>query len=85
MREGDVGSVRRMMRLGTSAVAVGAVLFGLPAVLAAAAGWPLPTYLPVPADVVLAIEQGNIPSSFVLKALALVGWVIWAQFVWAIL
>jgi nucleoid-associated protein YgaU len=74
-----------MRRLGTGAAAVVAVLFGLPVILASAAGWPLPTYLPVPADVVLAVEQGNIPSSFVLKALTLVGWVIWAQFVWAIL
>lgn len=77
--------VRRMMRLVAGAVAVIAVLCGLPAVLAAAAGWPLPTYVPVPADVVLAIEQGNIPSSFVLKALALVGWLVWAQFAWAVL
>lgn len=85
MKEGDVSGVKRAVRFLTGMVAVIAMLVGMPALLVAAAGWPLPTYVPKPADVILAIEQSNIPSSFVLKALAFIGWLVWAQFAWATL
>ena len=80
-----MSGVKRAVRFLTGLVAVIAMLVGMPALLVAAAGWPLPTYVPKPADVILAIEQGNIPSSFVLKALAFIGWLVWAQFAWATL
>ena len=85
MREGDVNGVRRAIRFLASLAAVVAMLIGVPALLIVAAGWPLPTYLPDPADVILAIEQGNIPSTFVVHALAVVGWIVWLQFAWAML
>lgn len=80
-----MNGVRRAIRFLASLAAVVAMLIGVPALLIVAAGWPLPTYLPDPADVILAIEQGNIPSTFVVHALAVVGWIVWLQFAWAML
>lgn len=73
----------RLVRFVFGVVAVLAVLVGIPLMLVKVAGWPLPTYLPDPTDVVTAIEQRNIPSTFVIKSLAVLLWVIWVQFAWA--
>lgn len=73
----------RLMRFVFGVVAVGAVLVGIPLMLVKIAGWPLPTYVPDPTDVMTAIEQRNIPSTFVIKVLAVLLWLIWAQFAWA--
>jgi nucleoid-associated protein YgaU/DNA-binding SARP family transcriptional activator len=71
------------MRFVFGMVAVAAVLVGIPLLLVTIAGWPLPTYVPKPTDVMTAIEQRNIPSTFVVKALAVLLWFLWAQFAWA--
>lgn len=73
----------RVMRFVFGVVAVSAVLVGIPLLLVKIAGWPLPTYVPDPTDVMTAIEQRNIPSTFVIKALAVLLWLIWVQFAWA--
>lgn len=73
----------RLMRFVFGMVAVVAVLVGIPLLLVTIAGWPLPTYVPKPTDVMTAIEQRNIPSTFVVKALAVLLWLLWAQFAWA--
>ncbi len=73
----------RVMRFVFGVVAVSAVLVGIPLMLVKIAGWPLPTYVPDPTDVMTAIEQRNIPSTFVIKALAVLLWLIWVQFAWA--
>ena len=73
----------RVMRFVFGVIAVSAVLVGIPLMLVKIAGWPLPTYVPDPTDVMTAIEQRNIPSTFVIKALAVLLWLIWVQFAWA--
>lgn len=73
----------RLMRFVVGVVAVAAVLVGIPLMLVKIAGWPLPSYFPNPADVMTAIQQRNIPSTFVVKALAVLLWLLWAQFAWA--
>lgn len=73
----------KLTRFVIGVAAVTAVLVGIPLMLMKIAGWPLPTYLPAPADVVTAVQQRNIPSTFVVKALAVVLWLLWVQFAWA--
>lgn len=78
-----MGSLRSFGRRLAIGGALGLVLVGVPTMSIRLVGWPLPTYVPDPEDVLLAVQQGNIPSSFVVKALAAVLWVVWAQFAWA--
>lgn len=73
----------RLVRFVFGVVAVAAVFVGIPLMLVKIAGWPLPTYVPDPTDVMTAIEQHNIPSTFVIKALAVLLWLLWVQFAWA--
>lgn len=78
-----MGSLRSFGRRLAIGGALGLVLIGVPIMSIRLVGWPLPTYVPDPGDVLLAVQQGNIPSTFVVKALAAVLWVVWAQFAWA--
>lgn len=78
-----MGSLRSFGRRLAVGGALGLVLVGVPIMSIRLVGWPLPTYVPDPGDVLLAAQQGNIPSSFVVKTLAAVLWVVWAQFAWA--
>ena len=78
-----MGSLRSFGRRLAIGGALGLVLAGVPIMSIRLVGWPLPTSVPDPGDVLLAIQQGNIPSSFVVKAIAAVLWLVWAQFAWA--
>lgn len=54
--------------------------FGIPALLARAAGWPLPRRLPAVSAIGDALTGGWRPDDrVVISVLALVGWVVWAQ------
>ena len=54
--------------------------FGIPALLARAAGWPLPRRLPAVSVIGEALTGGWRPDDrVVISVLALVGWVVWAQ------
>ncbi len=61
-----------------------AITIGIPAVLVRVAGWPLPRAMPDWSRVRIAIVQGDIPADTVVKALAIVVWLIWLQVVWAL-
>ena len=62
-----------------------AVLGGLPAGLTALVGWPLPTELPSMELVRRHLDNGDLPDLFVIKLLALIVWLLWAQFALAVL
>jgi DNA-binding SARP family transcriptional activator len=60
--------------------ATGVLVVGVPAALALIVGWPLPHAVPAPADLYRALVTGSIPDEFFGKALAVLGWLYWAQF-----
>ena len=77
--------MRSFARSLLAAVGIIAVLFGVPVALIAMAGWPLPTQMPDWDHVYWSARQGNIPAEFVIKTLACVVWLAWAQVAWALL
>jgi hypothetical protein len=69
-------------RQAVSAVGLVAVVAGIPAVLVGVVGWPLPRRWPGVDEVGSALENGWRPDqAFVLGALAVLGWLVWAQLV----
>jgi len=56
-----------------------ALLIGVPWALAAAVGWPLPRGVPSVEEVSQALRDGYLPDGTLVKALALVLWLIWVQ------
>ena len=64
-----------------SAGVLACLLIGLPILLATGVGWPLPREIPSSSEAVAAIKAGAVSSSFVLKALSLVLWILWGQMV----
>ena len=53
---------------------------GIPALLVRAAGWPLPRRLPTPSSVAAAFGgQWRPDDHFVISALAVIAWAVWAQ------
>ncbi|MEM7325156.1 MAG: LysM peptidoglycan-binding domain-containing protein [Actinomycetota bacterium] len=61
------------------------LLIGIPALLLLIVGYPLPTEAPS-VDLIRAhLESGDIPDQFIIKALALVVWLVWAQLAVAVL
>lgn len=56
-----------------------ALLVGVPLALAAAIGWPLPTAWPDLDTVGRHVTNGDIPDPFVIKLIATIVWVAWAQ------
>ncbi len=63
---------------------LGAIVVGVPTLLAFVAGWPLPRNVPDWSRVSTALQQGDIPGETVIKVLAVLVWIAWAQLVWAI-
>src|SRR5690606_30150318 len=64
------------------ALAGAAVLVaGVPLALVRWIGSPLPAEVPAPSEVLDALRDTYIPDEFLLKALALVCWLVWAQLV----
>lgn len=74
---------RRLPALGAIAALV-ALAVGVPVFLIIVAGWPLPTQVPDWDRVRTAIQQGDIPSVVVIKTIAALVWVAWAQLMWAL-
>ena len=71
---------RRALQVLAALAALGLLILGVPIVLAALAGWPLPHAMPDPSAVTSALRNGWAPDGpFVLKALAVVCWLAWAQ------
>lgn len=67
-----------LVRAGVANLALVALVAGWPAALALVAGWPFPTTVPSFAEVEQAARSGIDPT-VVVKALAVVGWLAWAQ------
>ena len=74
-------------RLGRAAVALAlslALLVGVPVALFVLVGWPLPAAMPSWSTVSASVRGGDIPDLFLIKALACIVWVAWAQLAVAI-
>lgn len=56
-----------------------ALVGGVPAALALWVGWPLPTRVPRLDEVADALRDTYIPDEFLIKALALVCWLVWVE------
>ena len=65
-------------------LALFALLVGVPMLLALVAGWPLPRRAPDWSRISTAVQQGDIPGEAVIKVLAVLVWIAWAQLAWAI-
>jgi DNA-binding SARP family transcriptional activator len=61
-------------------VAIAVLVVGVPAALALIVGWPLPHAVPSPSDLSRTLATGSIPDEFFGKALAVLAWIYWAQF-----
>lgn len=73
----------RTLRRIAAITTLAAITLGIPIILTAIGRWPLPTRLPNWTNVRIAIQQGNLPATVVLKTLATIGWITWAQLAWA--
>ncbi len=78
-RAADVG--RGLVAL----LGVVALVAGVPVALVAWVGSPLPTEVPALSDVVSALGDTYIPDEFLVKALALVCWLVWIELVASLL
>lgn len=65
--------------------AIVALVVAVPTLLIRIASWPLPASMPDWERVRRAVVQGDVPADVVVKLLAVVVWLIWLQFVWALL
>ena len=65
-------------------LALVALLVGVPILLVLVAGWPLPRRAPEWSRISTAVQQGDIPGETVIKVLAVLVWIAWAQLAWAI-
>ncbi|MEW6475263.1 MAG: BTAD domain-containing putative transcriptional regulator [Actinomycetota bacterium] len=75
-----IDRLRTLSRALAGLVALLGLLVGVPVALAALAGWPLPRSLPDPAALGRLLgSRAELPPEVVFKALALVGWVAWAE------
>jgi nucleoid-associated protein YgaU len=62
-----------------SLAGVAVLVIGVPAALLAWVGSPLPAGVPSPSDVADALRDTYIPDEFLVKALALVCWIVWIE------
>jgi hypothetical protein len=71
--------LRQALRSLGALLALGCLLIGVPAALANAVGWPLPSAAPPLDRVVDALGGSSIDDRTIVKGLALVCWLAWAQ------
>ena len=62
-------------------VGVLVLVVGVPAALISWVGWPLPAELPTMAQLTSALRDTYIPDEFLIKALAIVCWLVWVELV----
>jgi nucleoid-associated protein YgaU len=71
---------------GLAALAgVGLVVVGVPLALATWVGWPLPAAVPAPSEIADALRDTYIPDELLVKALAVVCWLVWIELVASLL
>ena len=66
-------------------VGVAILVVGVPVALTAGVGWPLPTEVPRLSEISAALRDTYIPDEFLLKALAVVCWLVWIELVASLL
>lgn len=76
--------VARRLRGIAALMTIVAIAAGVPLLLARIAHWPLPRSVPDWARVRTALMQGDIPADTVVRALAVIVWLIWLQVMWAL-
>lgn len=74
---------RQRLRSIAAAITLLVLLVGVPILLVGIARWPLPTTIPDWDGVRVAIIQGDLPADVVVRGLAVVVWIVWAQLAWA--
>ena len=74
----------RRLRSLVALVVLVAITVGVPLVLARFAGWPLPHHRPHWNRVTTALRQGDIAGDVVIKTIAVIVWIAWAQLIWAL-
>lgn len=80
--------VRRLRDLVVGIVSLALVLLllvGIPVALLVLIGFPLPTELPSLDVITRHVEDGDVPNAFVVKSLAIIVWLVWAQLAVALL
>ena len=77
--------MRTILRAVGSLLALAILVIGVPVLLVAIVGRPLPVAWPDWADVWLDIRQLNIDPKWVTGGLAIGAWLLWAQVIWALL
>ena len=77
--------MRTILRAVGSLLALAVLVIGVPVLLVAVVGRPLPVAWPDWADVWLDIRQLNIDPKWVTGGLAVGAWLLWAQVIWALL
>lgn len=67
------------LRGAGAAIALAVLLFGVPWLLLALVGWPLPRELPALSEITGSLRDSYVPDSFLVKAMAVVCWVVWFE------
>jgi len=70
--------LRRSLRAAGALAALCALLIGLPTVLVAAAGWPLPRAVPTGTQLHDLLTGPGLPDAVLIDTLACLGWICWA-------
>src|SRR5262245_20367741 len=83
MKEADM-RLARLVKAGGAAIILAALVVGVPVLLVALVGWPLPRVVPSSDQVRVAVTEGDIAASTVMKAVAVVVWLAWLQVLWAV-
>jgi hypothetical protein len=68
-----------------AAVAIVALIAGVPWALSTFVGWPLPSSIPSWSQITTALGDTYIPDAFLAKALAVVCWIVWIELVASLL
>lgn len=76
-------NIRKLINAVVALAAAGGLLVVLPAGLWVGVGWPLPTAVPTLDEIQMGLRSGIDPQ-LVIKSLAVIVWVVWAQLVVAL-
>lgn len=77
--------MRTIIRAVGSLLVLLLLVIGVPWLLVALAGWPLPAAWPDWSQVWVDVRQLNIDAGWVTGGLAIAAWLLWAQMIWAVL
>ena len=74
-----MSATARACRAGAALIGLVALVIGVPVALIVLVGWPLPAALPAWSSVSASLRGGDLGDEVVIKTLACVVWVAWAQ------